>query len=224
MPTIQGTSNFPGFRVPTDFDAVNGSLEAILDPRYQGLPNTLKVVANGSTTSVQKNLTGSPTRAWMGVALRRDTVPTGGGLLAAEFHNAGGGSRGQMRWTAAGALVSSIQSETTSGTPFTTAAGQFYWVEMIYECAAPTYNLFWRVNGVDQVGSQRTGAAGTTLDFVDVGSDSGDTGLTFYAGGYWAWGTAVSSSDWLGERVFPQPLYWTRAKARRGRRFATLAK
>lgn len=205
MPTVQGTSNFPSFNVPADFDVVNGTPTAVSSPLYQNRLNTMQIVAaGGSAQGVEKNLTGTPTRGWMGIALRRDASPSSG-LLAGELHNSGAGARAQIRWTAAGELHANLQGETTTANNFATSAGSWYWVEMIYLCAAGTYLLDWQVNGSTQTAAQRTGGAGTTLDFVDAGCDAGDTGLTFFVGGYWAWGTATSQSDWLGEPSGAQP-------------------
>ena len=66
-------------------------------------------------------------------------------------------------------------------------------------CLRGSFLLYWRVNGAVQTSDSRGGTTASTGNFVAFGSEAADNGLTWYGGAYFAWGSATSTSDWLGE-------------------------
>lgn len=203
MPTVQGIDSFDhGFDVPDDYDAffnVDGvDPSAVTDPLYQGRLNSLRISPTGSNEGVRKNLTGSPSRGWTGFPYRIASSPSGPQGIS-RLHSLTSNNN------AAIAVTSTREIFAFFTTPGTVESGPvldvdtWYWIEQIFNVIGDTHTLFWRVNGVDQVPVTVAGTAGDSVQYAQLFSTSGEA--TWYAGGYWAWGSAASDSDWLGEPV-----------------------
>src|SRR5262249_53719078 len=151
---------------------------------------TMAVDSGASAEGVSKNLVGSYSRAWHGFPLRIDGAPSGGGGLLGELHStATTNTRCQIRFTSAGAVVGSIIGGTTTGA-VTISFGSFHWIEMIADFSSTSCVLYWRIDGSDQTTATKTIASADTGLKTTLESEAGDGTMTWYAGGYYAFGGA----------------------------------
>lgn len=201
MPTVQGTDDFNHAINSGAYDAFFGAPVQVLTPIYQSQPATLKIPSAGTNVGVRKNITGSPTKGWMGWALRFETIPTGAGVVCGELRDAGGTvtrfvveSSGELHCYVSGGVVRSYG---------VIAADTWYWVEAIFDVNDGTgiKKCYWRVNGVDQTTASDTVAA-STLSWSQLLSLDGNGTADWYVG-LWKWGSAASVTDWLGEPSGP---------------------
>lgn len=204
MPTQQGTDSFDhGFDVPADYDAVFGSPTSAGSPLYQGRNASLRIdAASGAAThGVRKNITGSPGLGWMGFPLRISATPAGAVTLAA-LHSVTSDKQARIQVNASRVLGAYIAGGSLQ-TGATISVDTWYWIEMIYDATAATHSLYWRVAGSDQTTATVSATGSDTCDFSQLFSLFDDASLTWYSGGYWSWGSASTSSDWLGEPSEP---------------------
>lgn len=204
MPSVQGIDDF-NHNIDAAYysDGFTGTPTGVSTPLYQTRNRTLQVDAALANEYVIHNISAAPARGWFAFPLRRDAAPSAGGLLVCEIHAVTNNTRGQIRYTGTGGILASIIGETTGSTQFATSTGTFYWVEAILDASGTTHSLYWRVNGTNQTTCAKTGLSADTVNYVALGSEASDNGLTWYTGGYWAWGSAVSTTDFLGEPSAP---------------------
>lgn len=211
MPTIQGIDAYDhGFDVPADYDAVFGSPAAVTTPLYQNRLNTLEFLTASGNLGIRKNLTGSPTLAWTGFPWRTNAYSTSPNLV--QIANFSTGSQvGRIWLNPTGVYLNTVG---TFGSITAVSLNTWYWIEVIAELTGTTMNLFGRINGVDMDSSSDTVTAGQTWSYIQLLSLPGDTaGVTTNYGGYWAWGTASSTADWLGEpSAEKQSIYMSRSR------------
>ena len=201
MPTVQGTDSFDhGFDVPADYDSVFGTPTAVTTPLYQDRLNSLEINSPGNE-GVRKNITGSPVRGWSAFPLRVPSALPSGDVVTLGLQDAAS--------VPARIIVTSSGIYASLGASFVTATSfsvdTWHWVEMIYDVNDGTgiKKLYWRMDGTDKETVTLSSAA-STVSFAQIVSLSGNASLTWYTGGYWVWGSAASSSDWLGEpSAFP---------------------
>lgn len=204
MPTVQGTDDFNHTIVSGSYDAFFGAPTQVLTPIYQSQPATLKIAPdNVNTQGVRKNITGSPTKGWMAWALRFETIPTTAGVLCGELRDA---AATVARFTVAattGELFCYVSGGATRSWGNITA-DTWYWIEAIFDVNDGTgvKKCYWRVNGVDQTTATDTVAA-STISWSQLVSTSG---FGDWYCGLWKWGTASTTSDWLGEPTSGQTL------------------
>lgn len=199
MPTIQGGPDAfdHGFDVPADYDNTFGTFDALTSPLYQNRLNTLHALTNGTNQGVRKNISGSPQRAWAAFPFRYTPQPSGSTVQVFNFGTNSGvtgglgvGSTGFFTFTSAGGV----------GAPeFAASANTWYWIELIYSVSGTAHTTHARINGSDGPTANGT-STDTFVTFNQVLSTAGNpTGFDLYWGGYWVWGTAASTTDWLGE-------------------------
>lgn len=202
MPTVQGTDAFDhGFDVPADYDAKFGTPTAVTTPLYQSKLNTLEINSPGNE-GVRKNITGSPSRGWMGFPIRIPASPTTTSVVLAAMHSVTSNIQAKVQVNTSRVMGAYIGGGSVATGP-TLAVDTWYWVELIYDASAATHALYWRVNGVDQSLATVAATGSDTVNYGQILSGSGDGTLTWYCGGKWSWGSAASSTDWLGEPSAP---------------------
>lgn len=200
MPTIQGGPDAfdHGFDVPVDYDNVFGTPTAVTDPLYQGRLNSLEINAPGNE-GVRKNYSGGTTRAWVGFPIRFASFPTGGDTRVLTISAASDLAECFLYVNGSGQMYMNV------GPNFSTSSSAlsldtFYWIEAIFDVSTTTYSGTWRISGSDQDDvDSGVLASASTCDYNQLLSFSGEGTMTWYAGGYWVWGSAASASDWLGE-------------------------
>lgn len=201
MPTIQAIDTFD-HTIDAGYysDGFFGTPTGVSSPLYQTRQRTLQIDSAGANEGVRYNFTGSPTRGWVGVPLQVPGSPTGGGLLFFEIHTAGG-ERAQIRFSGAGNIYAHLGADDSTSVALT--AGSFHWVELIFDVSGTTHTAYWRLDGSDQDTVASNPGSASTCDYVQLLSETTDGTLTWYAGGYWVYGSASSITDWLGEPSAP---------------------
>lgn len=197
MPTIQGTDAFDhGFDVPADYDATFGTPTAVASPLYQGRNYSLEINSPGNE-GVRKNYTGSPTRTWAGFAVYTNSLPPGPAGVTIFGMQSAASDVARVYFDASVGIAAYTSTGSSSSTAITLTT--FNWIEVIFNVAANPHTMFWQVNGSNGPSVPSHAVAASTVDFNQLVALAGDDTLSFYIGGYWAWGTASSDSDWLGE-------------------------
>lgn len=198
MPTVQGTDDFNHTIVAGAYDAFFGTPTQVLTPIYQSQPATLKVPSdNVNTVGVRKNITGAPTKGWMATAFRFETIPTVTGVNFAELRDAAG-TVARVGCDSSG-NVFAFQGGSTIQNYGIITADTWYWLEMIFDVNDGTgvKKLYWRINGVNQTTCTDTAAA-STISWSQIVSLN-TNGIADHYSGLWKWGSAATSTDWLGE-------------------------
>ena len=192
MPSVQGVSTH---EVGESYAATFGTPTPVTSPLYQGRLNSLEINATGANEGVRKTITGSPDRGWMGCPVSLLGTPSSGmGLF--RIHSVTSNILAQISVSSGNVLFAFIGGGGTATGP-TITPGTFYWIEAIYNVINATHTLLWRVNGADQTAATVAATGSDSVDYSQLFSSSG--GTDWYAGGYWAWGSAASDADYLGE-------------------------
>lgn len=198
MPTVQGTDAFDhGFDAPADYDNVFGTPAAVTTPLYQSRLNTLQLTASASNEGVRKNISGTPTIGWAGFPFAIDSLVTGEVIGVANFGTASG-AVARLYAGSTGLLLSDVPG-TSSTAETAISPDTFYWIEMLYDCVNHDARVY--INGALALSLDGSGTA-TTISFHQLlASPFGGSpaGVQLWYGGYWAWGSAASLSDTLGE-------------------------
>lgn len=209
MPTVQTTDDFNHAIDAGYYNTFWGgppAPSAVTTPIYQSQPKTLKMPAtSGQNVGVRTLITGSPTRSWMGIALRLEALPTVTDIRLCQFEDSGGAEGRFAVGVGNGNLYCYISGGSTqaySGNPL--VADTWYWLEAILDSndGTGTKKLYWRIGPsggtiTDQTTATFVQAASTGVH-SQIFSGSGDGTCDYYAG-IWKMGSAASTSDWLGE-------------------------
>lgn len=198
MPTVQGTDDFDHAIDTSFYDAVFGAPVAVASPLYQSQPRSLEVVSAGSNIGVRKNYSGSPARGWLAAPLRVASALPADDVVVASFLS-GTGTVARLVVATVG-LYPFVSGQTQPEVAID--PDEFNWVEAIFDVSGTTHALHWALNGVTQTPATLTGQVASSVVYNQLVSLSGNAALTWHAG-LWKWGSAASSSDWLGEPAAP---------------------
>lgn len=194
MPTVQATDDFDHAIDATYYtDGFFGSPAAVTSPLYQSQPKSLRCTSPASgVEGVRENLTGSPAIAWAAFPLYVETLANEHPVF--NFWSAGFAEAAYLS-VDPGGLFLTLGADIGLKTAIN--AGQWYWVELIYDVSANPHTLYGRV-GTTDLDSVSTAVAATTVDNSQLVVQFTPSGDDFFYG-LWKYGTASGPTDWLGE-------------------------
>lgn len=195
MPTIQGIDQFfhNSFSVPGGgpYGTVTGTpvLDTSIKPPLESAAVLLDNPGTGDVLGY--TVSGTPARAWCGFYFRMATGSATSLLI--QFATVGG-NVARLYYDSGAAFLATIDE--INYEYYAITLDEYQWVEMIYDASGTTHNLYTRIAGVDGTSVPRAGTSASTIsNFTLTGPAFGNQHRFAHV----MWGSAASTSDWLGE-------------------------
>lgn len=209
MPTVQGTDTYDhnDFAVPggASYTSIFGMPTRDLTIVRAGDPASLLISTSAAAEAVEQAISGAPAFAWCGFWWRIESGGEPASDVTVATFDVASGARAKLSYQPS---QDRFYHFWDGGTPVAGASssytpGSWVWIEMIASPAS-TREVWTRFGGVD-ISVASLASSATSITHRTLGPDSGTPTVTMrYSRGMW--GTASSSSDWLGEPVIGQIL------------------
>lgn len=194
MPIIQGIDLFShnNFTVPGGgpYLVVVGSPTRDTSNLPSGEPASV-ALHKATNDALGYTISGSPGRGWRGFFFRTETLSAT--TRIGQMTN-GAGVRGRLYMKADGGFSITLDdvsfSESSNG-----GFAQWWWIEQILDYSVNPHALYTQINGVNITPISLAGAVDSVVDTV-ISSPSTDGGDVRFS--HFMWGSATSTSDWLG--------------------------
>src|SRR5262245_35050971 len=203
MPTITGTDNFShaSFSVPGggSYIEVNGAPSydtSILTP---GMAGALLLDSSAAREDLGKNIPSPGAIGWQGAWWRLTTEPASQADVFYMWKTAFAGAAG-LTYVPSTDQLQFFMSGSANINVFTVVLNTWYWLELIWDVSSGSHTLAGQINGSNLTSLAGSGSA-SNVEPIYMGQGAAATQSQRF--GDWRYGTAASTSDFLGVPTDP---------------------